>query len=170
MTPHPSQSKHRLSDWNTNITLAPEDQPNALTQSEIECQKVLAVKLGYVLKRDIWRKLTIAFHIRWDIQASGPGKFPSVYRPAVDEACARLLDEGSRMMVDCLSPHLLGADPRTVYICSRSHCCTREYYYNEPGTCRRRRRLPPATPPRWTPAPTPQYRSSCTYRPRGDAT
>ncbi|SJL07005.1 uncharacterized protein ARMOST_10347 [Armillaria ostoyae] len=98
MTPQFSQSECRLSDGDTSTTLAPENQPNALTQSEIEeSQKVLAVKLG------------------WNIQASGPGEFPFTYRPAVDEACARLLDEGSRMMVDCLSPHLLGAQTLEPY-------------------------------------------------------
>ncbi len=56
MTPQCSQSKDRLSDGDTSITLSPEDQTNALTQSEIkESQKVLAVELGYVLKHDIWR-------------------------------------------------------------------------------------------------------------------
>ncbi len=57
MIPQFSQPKDRLSDGDTSIsTRAPEDQQNALTQSEIEeSQKVLAVKLGYVLKRDIWR-------------------------------------------------------------------------------------------------------------------
>ncbi len=56
MIPQFSQPKDRLSDGDTSIsTRAPEDQQNALTQSEIEeSQKVLAVKLGYVLKRDIW--------------------------------------------------------------------------------------------------------------------
>ncbi len=51
MTPQLSQCKDRLSDGDTSIILSPEDQPNALTQSEIEeSQKVLAVKLGYVFK------------------------------------------------------------------------------------------------------------------------
>ncbi|PBK84779.1 hypothetical protein ARMGADRAFT_604917 [Armillaria gallica] len=55
MIPQFSQSKDYLSDGDTSIsTRALEDQPNALTQSEIEeSQKVLAVKLG------------------WNIQASG---------------------------------------------------------------------------------------------------
>ncbi len=56
MTPQLSQFERRLSGGDTSITLSSEDQTNALTQSEIkESQKVLAVELGYVFKRDIWR-------------------------------------------------------------------------------------------------------------------
>lgn len=99
MTPQFPQSERRISNSDTSSTLAPEDQPNTLTQSEIEeSQKVLAVNLG------------------WNIQASGPGECPFTYGPAVDEPCARSLDEGSRMMVDCLSPHILGVRTFKPYV------------------------------------------------------
>ncbi|PBK84789.1 hypothetical protein ARMGADRAFT_605228 [Armillaria gallica] len=156
MRPQFSQSKNLLSDGDTSIsTRAPEDQPNALTQSEIEeSQKVLAVKLGC------------------NIQASGPGECPSTYGPAVDEVCARLLEEGSRMMVDCLSPDLLGVRTFETYVFVVGLTAARRYTIMED----------------WEPIvvvlvdsssshssavdplPTPRYRSPCTCRPRGNVT
>ncbi|KAK0194325.1 hypothetical protein F5146DRAFT_998728 [Armillaria mellea] len=76
MTPQFPQSERCISTSDTSSTLAPEDQPNTLTQSEIEESRKYPPLL--------------AFHMS--------------------------LDEGSRMMVDCLSLYILGARTFKPYV------------------------------------------------------
>ncbi|KAK0469226.1 uncharacterized protein EV420DRAFT_15662 [Desarmillaria tabescens] len=85
-----------LSDGSASIApaVAAEEELN-----QEESQQALAIKLG------------------WNIQASKK-EITFIYGPAVDEACAELLDEGSRRIVEHLSPFLLGAQTleRSVFI------------------------------------------------------